>query len=798
MERIRLLKTAAAVAGMIMCVAASAADEYSTPVENIQVRGLNRVTRGAVLLALPFKPGDMLTRDSVAQAMKQLYATGDFDRVSLSKNGDTVTIDVTERPTIAGVEFKGNSNIKDDDLKPVIEQQGLKEGEPLNVQNLAQVTKSLEDFYHGAGMYQAKIEPVITTLPRNRVNVKLQFTEGVATEIKQINIVGNKAFPEDVLLAQMQLRDNVPWWNFVADQRYDAQKFRADLDSLRNYYMNHGYVQFKIENTNVEMTPDRKGLYLTIEIKEGDQYKVGKTSLSGDTLTYGADLKNLITLSEGDTYSQQDVTDNEKMLKDYLGKFGYANTEVEAIPTYNEKDKTVDLAFNVVPGQRIYVSQIFISGNDSTDDTVIRREMRQMDGTWLSNEAMEMSKTRLNRTGFFEKVDMDTQRNGTTADTVNVQTTVKERPTGSIQGGIGFGTDSGILISASISQNNLFGWGTRGVLSSYRNDYRRHTELSYTDPYFTVDNISLGARVYYDSYYGDDDNVVDYDNRTYGFEVNSGYPMSETWSVNYSLGLENSRIRNRGRHFQQADLFWEKYGDASDRSGTFLNYLATVSLTHSTLDKGVFPTDGNKQVLTAMAAVPGSDTKYYKLTAETYHYFPFDTDHMWIASVRGRVGYGDGYGKKDGNDQILPFFKNFYLGSTSWLRGFDHNSIGPKAIYYSDDTNLTGPYVSDTAVGGNAFWAATAEFFVPTPIVSEAYKEQVRTSVFYDAGALWDTHGGDYYYDFSKASKFRASVGFAVTWISPVGPLSFSLTKAVKKYDGDDTQMFNFNIGGSF
>ena len=365
MERIRLLKTAAAVAGMIMCVAAQAADEYSTPVENIQVRGLNRVTRGAVLLALPFKPGDMLTRDSVAQAMKQLYATGDFDRVTLSKNGDTVTVDVTERPTIAGVEFKGNNNIKDDDLRPVIEQQGLKEGEPLNTQNLAQVQKSLEDFYHGAGMYQARIEPVITTLPRNRVNVKLQFTEGVPAEIKQINIVGNKAFPEDVLLAQMQLRDDVPWWNFVADQRYDAQKFRADLDSLRNYYMNHGYVKFKIENTSVEMTPDRKGLYLTIEISEGDQYKVGKTSLSGDTLTYGSDLKNLITLEEGDTYSQQDVTDNEKMLKDYLGKFGYANTEVEAIPSYNEKDKTVDLAFNVVPGQRIYVSQVFITGNDS-------------------------------------------------------------------------------------------------------------------------------------------------------------------------------------------------------------------------------------------------------------------------------------------------------------------------------------------------------------------------------------------------------------------------------------------------
>lgn len=798
MEKNRLLKTAAAVAGIIFCVAVSAADEYSTPVENIQVRGLNRVTRGAVLLALPFKPGDTLTRDSVAQAMKQLYATGDFDSVSLSKNGDTVTVNVTERPTIAGVEFKGNTNIKDDDLKPVIEQQGLKEGEPLNVQNLSQVKKSLEDFYHGAGMYQARVEPVITTLPRNRVNVKLQFTEGVAAEIKQINIVGNKAFPEDVLLAQMQLRDNVPWWNFVSNQRYDSQKFRADLDSLRNYYMNHGYVKFRINNTKVEMTPDRKGLYLTIEITEGDQYKVGKTSLAGNTLTYGTELQKLITMDEGDVYSQQDVTDNEKMLKDYLGKFGYANTEVNALPTFNDHEKTVDLAFNVVPGSRVYVSQLFITGNDTTDDTVIRRELRQMDGTWLSNEAMEMSKNRLNRTGFFEKVDMDIQKNGTNADTVNVQTRVKERPTGSIQGGIGFGTDSGIMLSASISQNNLFGWGTKGVISAYRNDYRRHSELSYTDPYFTVDNVSLGGRVYYDSYYGDEDNVVDYDNRTYGFEINSGYPMSETWSVNYALGLENSQIRNHGRHFQQADMFWERYGDEDSRSGNFLNYTASVTLTHSTLDKSVFPTEGNKQVLTAFGSVPGSDTQYYKLTAETYHYLPFDIDHMWVGSVRAKFGYGDGYGKKNGQDQILPFFKNFYLGSTQWLRGFDHNSIGPKAIYYTDDTNLTGPYVSDTSVGGNAFWAASAEFFVPTPLISEAYKDQIRTSFFYDAGALWDTKGGDYYYDFSKASKFRSSVGISVTWISPVGPLSFSLTKAVKKYDGDDTQMFNFNIGGSF
>ncbi len=271
-----IAKTALAlslVLGSGLCVVegAYAAVNNGSVIQNIQIRGLNRVTRGAVLLALPIKPGDQLTQENVARSMKQLYATGDFDDVKLSEDRGTLYVDVTERPTIAGVQFSGNSNITDENLRPVIEQQGLKEGEPLNTQDLAQVQKSLEDFYHGAGMYQAQVKPVVTVLPRNRVNVKLEFNEGINADIKQINIVGNKSFDDETLLAQMQLRDDVPWWNFMSNQRYDVQKFHADLDSLRSYYLNHGFLKFKIENTSVEMTPDKKGLYLTIVINEGLQ-----------------------------------------------------------------------------------------------------------------------------------------------------------------------------------------------------------------------------------------------------------------------------------------------------------------------------------------------------------------------------------------------------------------------------------------------------------------------------------------------------------------------------------------------
>ncbi|MCI6346172.1 MAG: outer membrane protein assembly factor BamA [Succinatimonas sp.] len=799
MKRRTFIKTAALSAAVAAAIATpqvvSAAGD--PVISNIQIRGLNRVSKGAVLLALPVKEGDVMTPQNTALAMQQLYATGDFDDVKLSRDGDTFIVTVKERPTIGAVDFSGNNNIKKEDLEKIINQQGIRVGEALNTQSLNQIQKSLEDFYHSSGMYQAKVNTVITQLPRNRVDIKIEITEGKAAEIQQINIVGNKSFDEDVLLAQMQLRDDVPWWNFMANQRFNGQKFRADLEALKTFYMDRGFVNFKVDSTSVELTPDRKGIYLTIAIDEGERYKVHSFSVRGDTLKYGAELNEAITLQEGEIYNQRRVTENEKTLASILGKYGYANSEVKAFPIYNDKEKTVDLNFNVNPGSRVHVSQVLITGNDSTDDTVIRRELRQMDGSWLSSEAIEVSKTRLNRTGYFETVDVTTENVGATDDTVNVNTKVKERPTGSISGGIGIGTDSGLTLQASISQNNLFGWGTRANITSYENDYRKHMEIGYTDPYFTVDNVSLGGRLYLDKYDGDDDeDVVDYTNHTYGATFNLGYPISETWFVNYNLGIEKSKIKNNGTRFEQSDVFFSMYSKDATRSVNFLDYKLGFDITHNSLDKGVFPTSGNKQTVSLTATTPNSDMHYYKATAETYHYFPIDMYHEYVFTVRGRIGYGNGYRSKNGVREILPFFDNFSLGGSEWMRGFSRNSIGPRALYKYPF--IDAYYESSTSVGGNAFWTATAEFVIPTPLVAEAYKSSVRSAVFFDAGALWDTRSKMYTVDYSDPGKYRTSVGFALTWMSPMGPLSFNVAKAIKKYDGDDTQQFNFNIGSSF
>ena len=772
-------------------------------IQDISVRGLNRVSLGAVLLALPVRQGDTLTPENVSLAMKRLYATGNFSDVRLAVSGSTLVVTVSELPTIGTINFVGNSQIQESALRDVIERQGLRAGEPINVQLLGQIRQSLEDFYHSAGMYQAEVKPVLTYLPRNRVDVKLEFFEGTPAAIQQINIVGNKAFPEDELLGQLELRDDIPWWNVVANSRYDAQKFSGDLETLRSFYMDRGYVRFKVDSTQVSMTPDRKGLYLTVVVNEGEPYTIGKTSLQGNTLQYGNELRELLTLQEGDTYSARRVSNLEKALANHLGKYGYAYSKVTAVPDYDDQNKVVNLNFMVEPGQRVYVTNINITGNVQTNDTVIRRELRQMDGTWLSTEAVDNSKARLNRLGFFETVDINTSRNGIGNDTVSVDTKVKEQPTGSIQGGVGFGTSSGFMIQAGVSQNNVFGWGTRASLSAYQNDYREHVEVSYTDPYFTVDQISLGGRVYYDSFHGSDADVVSYDNETIGIEATSGYPLSENIYVSYTLGVQRMYLKSN-KLFLQALDFWETYGKPdSPLSNTFYDYSFRFNISRNNLNRSIFPTSGSRQNFSAFATIPSiSDLQYYKLEATSAHYFPLTDNHDFVFSVRGRLAYGDGYGNVDGLDQKLPFFDNFYLGGDQWLRGFKRNSVGPRAMYPTSKTTVS--IDDDDNLGGNALWALSAELVVPTPFISEAYKNQVRTSLFIDTGALWDTHSNDYTAgytnapDYSDPSKFSAAAGLSLTWISPVGPLSFSFSRPIKKQDGDESEFFSFDIGGRF
>ncbi|TNI95597.1 outer membrane protein assembly factor BamA [Aeromonas veronii] len=817
-------------------------------VQDIQVEGLQRVTLGAALLNLPIRVGDTVDSVALASAIKKLYASGNFEDVKVYRDGQVLQVMVKERPTISSIEFAGNKDIKEEQLTQSLESSGIRVGDPLDRTVLTSLEKGLEDFYYGVGKYSAKVKAIVTPLPRNRVDLKFTFVEGEAAKIQQINIVGNSVFPEEKLIAQLSLRDEVPWWNFTADQRYQKQKLAGDIETLRSYYMDRGYIRFQQESTQVSMTPDKKGVYVTLNIKEGDQYKVSGVQLKGDLIDRGGEMKELIPIAAGSTYSASQVTHTEEVLSKFLGRYGYAYPKVVTFPQVNDKTKEVELIVNVEPGPRVYVRNINFSGNATTEDQVLRREMRQMEGTWLSSDNIEQSKSRLNRLGYFESVEVDTKRVPGNDDLVDLDFKVKEQPAGSINAGIGYGTESGLSLQAGISQDNFMGTGKKVSINASTNDYSKNVDLSYNDPYFTVDGVSLGGRVYYNQFRADDADIVDYENETIGFRLSSGFPVNEFNRLDFSTGIESSKLSrptfneakfkecigsdgvdennncynqwNDNRQSVQMDQFWDLYAKGED-SVEFVTVDLTAGWTRSTLNKGMFPTAGERQRVNAKVTVPGMELQYYKLSAEDAHYFPLDVDHSWVMIGKGRVSYGNGYG----DDSMLPFFENYYAGGFDTVRGFKSNTIGPKAIYATynplgkngctgNQPCKTGNYEgSDTSVGGNALAVASLELVFPTPFVSETYRPQIRTTAFIDAGTVWSTDFANSAYtcdpsgnancsyvsqDYSSPGNIRVSAGVSLQWLSPMGPLVFALAKPIKQYEGDRTEFFSFNIGRTF
>lgn len=780
-------------------------------INDIEVRGLYRVTKGAVLLSLPIQAGDDVTREDVAQALRKVFRTSNFDMVNAYYTSQGVLIiDVKERPTIVNVSYAGNNAIKAEQLDDIIKAHNVKTGEILDVEKLRELEASLEDYYNSTGRYQARVSTILVYLPRNRVDVKFNFTEGVSAKIEQINIVGNRSFPEEKLLAQLELRDHVPWWNFLADRTFQAQKFSGDLETIRSFYMNRGYVRFKIDSTRVEMTPDRKGIYLSISISEGDQYSFDKFNVIGETYGHSEEMLKLIPLVPGDVYDANQVSHTEELLANYMGKFGYAYTKVKAIPVIDDEKKLVSLNFSVEPGHRIYVTDVRITGNTITTDEVVRRELRQMDGTWLSNEAISTSKRRLDQLGFFETVDVTPRKTGPDSDTVEVVTTVKERPTGSIKAGIGFGTETGINLNAEISQDNFLGYGGNASIGVNTNKYDQKIELRYDEPYFTVDGVSLGGNVYYEKFEAGDANIVDYTNEKFGTGLSIGYPIDEHNFIRYSVGYEHNRL-SQTSSFIQIQRFWDTYVDKDVRNGkvVFQNYTAGLYFSRNYLDRGALPTDGSKQTVYGTVAIPGSDTRYYKVGADTTHFFPLDKDRRYIINFRAKAGYGNGYGTRNGIEETLPFFQNYYLGGDEWLRGFKYNAVGPKALYNSFTMGNVGVMGSRESVGGNAIVAGSLSLIVPTPFASEGYDRSLRTSIFLDAGSLWDTNYDpgaigqcfgkcDYIYDYSDPKEYRMSAGVTLVWVSPMGPIGFSLAEPIRKKAGDRTEFFSFSLGRTF
>jgi outer membrane protein insertion porin family len=690
---------------------------------------------------------------------------------------------------------------------------------------LTSIENGLKDFFYSIGKYNADVTAIITPLPRNRVDVKLLFEEGDSAKIQQINIVGNEIFSDAELFKQMELQFNAPWWDFLSETRYQKQTLSGDMETLRSYYLDRGYLRYNVDSTQVSMTPEKDGIYITLNVTEGEQYNISEVELVGDLLGFEDYITQVLPLTTGELYNQAEVTYTEEFISKYLGRFGYAYPTVTTIPEINEEDKTVKLTLRVDPGKRIYVRRITFEGNVVTADSVLRQGVSQMEGAWLSNPLLESSKNALSRLTYMEEVDFETVRLPGEDDKVDVIYRVKEQPSGSFNAGVGYGDRTKLSLQAGIQQDNFLGTGKRIAFNVSTVSFQRSVQLSYTDPYFTIDGISLGGSIAYSEFDAGNANLIQYNSKRYSVGANIGYPINEFNRINFGLTFSDEELSRRSS-FEQTDRFYSQFINVNDPDApiSYQSYLASVAWSRSTLNRGTFPSAGSSQSASFSVTTPNSDVNYYKALFDSKFYFPLTRNQKWTVLTRLRFGYGNGYSDINGNEQILPFTQNFTAGGSDTLRGFENNTVGPRGIQRIADsttapdesTIILGPEsdrisISRQSLGGNAMLLGGIELITPTPFVGDEFSNSVRTSLFLDVGNVWDTEfdfkeyrdleilpGSDEVADYGDYTRYRASAGVSVQWLSPMGPMQFSFSRAIQERSGDDIDFFSFNIGQTF
>ncbi|MEP2650982.1 MAG: outer membrane protein assembly factor BamA, partial [Paraglaciecola sp.] len=682
------------VAGLILSITsvAKAAPGSEFVVEDIKIEGLQRVALGAALTYLPINVGDEMNSFRVSQLIRSMYSSTHFENIEILRDGNSLIVRVKERPTISNIVFEDNDDIKDEQLQESLNDANILIGEPLDRTVLTSIENGLKDFFYSIGKYNADVTAIITPLPRNRVDLKLLFEEGDSAKIQQINVVGNETFTDSELLEPIELKFDTAWWDFLSETRYQKQTLTGDMETITSYYKDRGYIRFNIDSTQVTMTPDKTGIYVTLNVEEGEQYTISDIELIGDLLGHEDYINAVLPLRKGEMYNQAEVTYTEEFISKYLGRYGYAYPTVTTIPDINDEDKTVKLVLSVDPGKRIYVRRINFAGNTSTADEVLRQSVSQMEGAWLSNATLESSKNSLSRLTYMETVDFETVRLPGEEDKVDVNFAVKEQPSGAFNAGIGYGDRTKLSLNAGIQQDNFLGTGKRIAFNISTVSYQKSIQLSYTDPFFTIDGISLGGSVSYSEFDGSSANLIQYNSKQYSLGANVGYPIDQFNRINFGLTYSNVELFQR-QSYVQTTRFNDQFVDDEnpDSAINYDSFLASVAWSRSTLNRGVFPTAGSSQRASFGVTTPNSDVNYFKTEIDGKWYFPLSRNQRWSVLARLKAGYGNGYGDAGGVDQILPFTQHFTAGGSDSLRGFENNTVGPRGLQVTPSVAVVDP-----------------------------------------------------------------------------------------------------------
>lgn len=787
-------------ASLLLALAGQAHAVDPFVVQDIRIEGLSRISEGTVFNYLPVERGDRVDPARVAESVRALYRTGFFEDVAISRQAGILVVTVQERPSIARLTLTGNKEIKEDDLRRGLAEIGLSEGEVFNRLAVDRVTQELTRQYNNRGKYNVSITPVVTNLDRNRVDIAITVAEGRAARIRHINIVGNEQFTSKQLLRELE-QDATNWTSWYSrDDQYSREKFTGDLERLVSFYQDRGYLDFDIDSTQVTISPDRRSIYISAGVREGEVYTVRDVRLTGELVLEEENLRRLVQVEPGEIYSRRRVERTTESISAVLGNIGYAFAEVTPIPDIDADAREVGITFLVNPGKRVYVRRIVFKGNTRTMDEVMRREMRQFEGAWFSQAAVDRSKVRLQRLGYFEDVTIETPRVPGSEDLVDVEVEVKERPTGAFQFGLGFSQLQGLITTLSVEQDNFMGTGNRASVNIQNNRFFKRLDLTYINPYTTDDGLSVGYNASYRELDFADQNLAAYSTDTAAFKAFFGIPLTETDTLSAAIGIDSTKIQaipNLTPDYIFDYLLRVAASKDNLERRTFKAWRMEAGWARDSRNRFFNPTRGGFQQIGAEVVLPGSTQEYYKVYYRFGRYFPVNSWLTLFAS--GDIGYGDGYGNavplrdctplvnNPGTDvpppdcsegSRLPFFENFYAGGVRSIRGFEDNSLGPR------DAQFGRP------IGGAFRTIGTLEAVFPTPFQRAA--DNTRLSWFVDFGNVYPS------IDDFEFREYRISTGLSFQWRAPIGPIVLNFAYPIQKDRDDEVERFQFTFGSLF
>ena len=782
-------------------------------VSDIRIIGLQRVSTGSIFNVIPISVGDKIDLRKSNDIVRSLFSTEQFDDIQIGKDGNTLIITVEERPSISGIDISGNKALKTEQLLESLDGVGIKEGEVYKRSTLERVKSELIRSYASNGRYGADVEIDEIVKPRNRIDINIEVDEGKSAEIKKINIIGNEIYTNEELIDGFELSEG-SFFSFLSnDNQYSREKLKGDIETLESFYRDRGYLKFSIESSQISLSRDKKSIFITFNVNEGEKYTINAVDVVGEVPFEEIIYKDILESLNDTTYSQAQITSIEDFFINVLGNRGYAFAEVTGNPEINEDANEVKLIFSIQPGNRTYTRKILFTGNDITQDHVLRREMRQFEGAWTSDNSIEAGKIRLERLGYFKEVNVETIPVPGTDDQIDIVYSVEEETTGSVGGNIGY-SDFGLMLGFNLQEQNFLGSGNTVGIGINKNVYSEMYNISYMNPYATRDGVSLGYNVYYRKTDYGEFNVANYLTNSNGFGAQFGYPISDITRLGFNLTYDKTDIDIGNLPAR------EIYDFVSVEGNIFETLTAQLSWQRVTLNRGLFPTDGASTVLSFSSTIPGSDLSYYRLNVRQRYYQPLTQDLVF--GFQGELGYLDAYGETE----ETPFFQNFYAGGPRSLRGFESNTLGPRstdapcyefnyaegicpnlldtdgdgeldAPYYNPYANQTSRY-RDAPIGGNIKVEGSLQLIFRLPFIED--QRSLRSAFFFDFGNVFSDNCKDYQINCSKPSidDLRYSYGVGITWITGFGPMSLAIAKPTNAGPRERTEEFQFTVGNVF